>query len=829
MNIRKIIASLTLGLLVSLSASSAKETRFYVYNAANGLADNSAQTLTCTKTGRLVITTMGQINFFDGQHFTYIDPSSENIFPLEDYFGNYHLYFDRYHHLWLKNRHSVTCVDLTTESFVNSVENVFKELGVTEKVTDIFCDQRNEVWLLTAKGLYSTEMHRFYKVRERLNLQDVEVYEDRYLMLFYGNGLLEVLDLKSGGKLREVMPFDEKKQVIYSGTSVVYADGKTIYQIRNGQQHGILMSLDVDNWQFKSILEVPYSLNNITKKDSLCYIPSAYGYWTFDQEKDKLEHTEYLQLASGGKLLTDINAIAFDKQGGMWAGTELRGLLYARPMASPFHVYTWEEHRATELAAMMDRKLTIRTVYRDKPVNCVFRDSRGWDWVGTSTGLQLYKDKNRNLPEVITRRDGLLNNVIHTIIEDDDHHIWVGTSYGLSCLVINDKGIRYLNNYNSWDGIPTESFVNGRAIRLPDGSIAMQMLDHVLEFNPLKMITLDKKGNFSILPKLIRIMVNGNVIKTGQEVDGEVILPKAVSRTPVINLNYNQNSVSLTFSALNYFRPQQTYYKVRVNGLDDTWRILTQANSGGLVDRQGQLHLPLVSLKPGSYRIEVQTSMVPDEWNTVPYEWVVNIHEPWWRTTGVMVIYGLLISLLVIINLYLYIRNSRMRAVRKSEEQSVIKRIKNLVERCNNRSGEKLEPIPDEINGYISDPQNELTSEFMDMMIKIMPVVQSNKPTDLTMQMLSSAAGMDISKFYGLVMTNIYKSPRPLARRVMLKHAAELLEKTDKNMGEIAYECGFISANFMIASFFRHKKMTPESYRRYYGMNKGEDSQTSDQ
>lgn len=824
MNIRKIIVSISLGLsLVSLSASSANENRFYVYNAANGLADNSAQTIVCTKTGRLVITTMGQINFFDGQHFTYIDPSSENIYPLRDYQGNYHLYFDRYHHLWLKNRRSVTCVDLSTERFVSSVEDVFKDLGVSEEVTDMFCDQKNEVWLLTAKGLYGTEMSHYYKVHERLILQDVEVFDQQYLMLFYGNGLMEVLDLKTGGKIREVMAYDQERQSLYNGTSVVYADGKTIFQIRNGQQHGILMSFDVDQWQYKTIMEQPYSLNNIVKRDSLYYIPSAYGYWTFNQVKDQLNHIEYLQLASGGKLLTDVNAIAFDRQGGMWAGTELRGLLYARPMTSPFRVYTWENPRATELAAMMDGKVTPRTVYRGKRVNCVFRDSRGWDWVGTSQGLRLYREKNRNLPEMITRSNGLLNNVIHTIIEDDLHHIWVGTSYGLSCLVMNNDGIRYLNSYDSWDGIPAESFVNGRAMNLPGGAIAMQMLDHVLEFNPSNMITIGKKCNFEILPKLIRIMVNGNDIKTGQVVDGEVILPKAISRTPVINLNYYQNSVSLTFSALNYFRPQQTYYRVRVNGLDDTWRVLTQSNSGGLVDKQGQLHLPLISLKPGSYRIEVQASMVPDEWLSVPYEWVVNINEPWWRTTGVLVFFGLLVSVLVLINMYYYLRNSRMLAVRKSEEQGVIKRIRTFAERCNNESGEKLEPIPDEINGYITDPQNELSSEFMDMMIKILPIVLSNKKTGLTMQMLSSSAGMEISQFYGLVMSNIYKSPRPLMRRVMLKNAAELLEKTDKNLDEIAYECGFISANYLIASFYRHKKMTPETYRRHYGKFKEAD------
>ena len=90
MNRRSLLTRLML-LLVALTAGlqvQADEPRFYVYNASNGLADNSAQTIYCTKTGRLVITTMGQINFFDGNNFTYIDPSRENTYHLSNYTGN---------------------------------------------------------------------------------------------------------------------------------------------------------------------------------------------------------------------------------------------------------------------------------------------------------------------------------------------------------------------------------------------------------------------------------------------------------------------------------------------------------------------------------------------------------------------------------------------------------------------------------------------------------------------------------------------------------------------------------------------------------------------
>lgn len=812
-SMKKNIAWLMLGFwLVSGLSMVAQEKKFYVFNAANGLSDNSAQTINCTKTGRLVITTMGQINFFDGQTFTYIDPSTENIYPLKNYSGNYHLYFDRYHHLWLKDTHSVTCVNLTTERFVDSVGDILKEFGMEEDIQDLFVDIDNVVWLMTNKGLYCVESKRTYPIRKGLELQDMDVFREKYLLLFYNNGLMEVFDLKTGKILSDSRAYAKELASKYDRSSVLMNDEHSFFQLRNGKDESIMMKLDPQTWQWKTLLQLPYHMNNFALQDSVLYIPTSYGYYTYDLKTEQTTHVEQLQMATGDKLLTDINAMAFDRQGGMWVGTQKRGLLYARPFTTPFHVYRWDHRRAIELTKLME-PLDGQYMYKGKQSNCVYCDSRGWTWVGTTTGLQVYKKSSDNLPQIITRQDGLLNNVIHTIIEDDDHNIWVGTSYGISCLVMENDGLRFINSYNEWEDIPDESFVNGKSIRLSDGSIAMQMLDHVVEFNPNSMKTLNDNSFKEVYPKLIRLMVNGNVIRTGQELDGNVILDKALSRTPEINLNYNQNSVSLTFSALNYFRPQQTYYRVRVRGLDDTWRILTRYNSGGLVDRLGQLHLPLVSLKPGSYTVEVQTSLVPDKFETVPYEWVVNVNEPWWRTTGMMVLASLILLTLIVINAYYYLRNTKMRTLRNSQEQSVIKRIKSFAERSSMLGSEKLEAIPEEIHGVGTDPQNELAPEFMDMMVKLMPTVLSKDSDQMTMRELSNEAGMNVQRFYRMVMANIYKNPRALAKRMMIKKATGLLKDTEMEIPEIANLCGFSTPNYFIATFFHEKKMTPHAYR----------------
>lgn len=787
---------------------------FQAYNASNGLADNSAQTIHCATSGRVVITTMGQINFFDGNRFSYIDPSKESVYPLSHYYGNYHVYVDKYHHMWLKNTHTVTCVDLLTEMFVSSIEDVFRGFGVGETVEDLFVDGNGVAFLLTEKGLYNVDSKKYFKVREKLNLQDLDTYKNRYLLLFYENGELDVVELSTGTSVYTSKAYKGDDIQKYNRSSVLYKDENVFYQIRNGNKEAILQSFDISKWEWKRLLETPYHLNNIEKKGNWLYIPCEYGYWVVDVELGSAGHVEELRMMNGRVIGTDINAMCFDRQGGMWIGTEKWGLLYSRPFAAPFVTYTWDEPESMKYDAMMANIPSYRT-FKGKTVNALFKDSRGWIWVGTSSGLHLYRKESDKLPHVITRRDGLLNDVIHSIVEDKQHHIWVGTSYGISCLKLDDDGrILDILSYNQYDNVPDESFVNGKALCFADSSIVMQSLDHVVAFNPSHMSTLHSSMGFDLHPELVGLMINGNRVRTGEEYNGKVILDQALIRMKEFNFDYDQNSLSLTFSALNHFRPQQTYYRVRVKEMDKAWKVMTPYNSQGMVDNKGQFHLPLPSLKPGTYTIEMQASMGINDWDTEPRVWVIHINEPWWRATGLFILLGLLLLGLFLYNVYLYVRNANMKARRISEEKGILRRIKVFVDRCINTKDELLEPQAEEISGLGIDSTSVLSEEFIQTMLKLLPFVKDKRMPQLSMKMLSQKAGMDLQSFYTLMNSNIYKNPRELVKQVMMTRAEEMLRTSGEDIADIAEKCHFSTPNYFIASFFREYHLLPEEYRR---------------
>ena len=241
---------------------------------------------------------------------------------------------------------------------------------------------------------------------------------------------------------------------------------------------------------------------------------------------------------------------------------------------------------------------------------------------------------------------------------------------------------------------------------------------------------------------------------------------------------------------------------------------MTPYNSQGMVDNKGQFHLPLPSLKPGTYTIEMQASMGINDWDTEPRVWVIHINEPWWRATGLFILLGLLLLGLFLYNVYLYVRNANMKARRISEEKGILRRIKVFVDRCINTKDELLEPQAEEISGLGIDSTSVLSEEFIQTMLKLLPFVKDKRMPQLSMKMLSQKAGMDLQSFYTLMNSNIYKNPRELVKQVMIMRAEELLRTSGEDIADIAEKCHFSTPNYFIASFFREYHLLPEEYRR---------------
>ena len=753
---------LLLTLAVTVQARAEGEQRlFFSFDASNGLADNSAQTIKCTKTGRMVITTIGHINFYDGDAFTHIDPKPEDLFPLPGYQGHYHLYFDRFHHLWLKDKGAVTCLDLLTERFIQNVDSVIKAMRVKHRVDDMFGDSANRLWFMCGRTLTCKVLDKDIPVIRDQELQDMDVYKDSLLLQFFADGVVAAFELKSGRHLYDMVAYESAADMDrYAESTVLCPDGERYYQIRNGAKESVLLCFDVERRQWQRLMAVPYHLNNMVLHGGKLYVACEYGYWTYDLATGSKEQTRTLMLEQGRRLETDVNTLAFDRQGGMWIGTEKRGLLYASPINTAFTTYAWDQPQAGYYERLMTEALKGAGPL-GRHVNCEYRDSRGWLWIGTYTGLQMRRHDG-DVPYIYSLKDGLLNEMVHSVIEDNNHDIWIGTSYGISHLFIRNDSVWHVENYNHLDNVPNESFVNGRAIKLDDGTIVMQALDHVVTFNP-DFYRNDTVQRMTLLPKLIRLTVNGFEAQPGLEIDDEAILEKSITRTGEFSVDYDHNTLVFTFSGLNYARPLQTYYRFRVKGVYNKWQVASYTMTRKLVSSQGLLRLPLVGLKPGKYEIEVQVSMVPDYWPQEPFVWTLWVEEPWWRSTGIYLGLGIIILALLTGNFYYFNRNTRLRMIRNNEEEEIMKRIRYYKNRCESMLSEVTATTED------AGPEDDtaLSKEFIGMMLKILPYMNQHKNRHITMRDLAGVTGLEVEQLYTLLSANLYKSPLRLV--TMLK------------------------------------------------------------
>lgn len=810
------IITILLLLTTSLKIGAIDGRTFQVIDASKELADNSAQIVVCTKTGRMIISTLGNINFYTGSSFTHIGTRQEYQYQLPKYKGNYHLYFDRKHHIWLKNTHTVTCVDLLMEEFVTNVDSVVKSMGAQGPIQDLFVDSVGGVWFLMDEGLYGVNNQKTYNVLRDQNLQDVDVF-DSLLVTFYDSGEEITQDLNTGRTMHRTKAYDWETSQRYNNSSSIlrYEDG--YFQVRNGAKESVFMFFDVKKCEWTIIQEFPYHTNNMALHHDRIYIPSEWGFWIYDIGKKEMTWVKEITLSDGNVIQTDCNTMAFDRQDGLWIGTERRGVLYARPTIPVFQSIPWSDPAASKYEAMMEEQEQNITEFQGMRANCMYMDSRGWSWIGTLTGLYLYKTPQSE-PIVFSRTNGLYNNVIHSVVEDKNHHIWVATSNGISCIRFKNNEVVFVNSFDTTDGVPSESFANCKAMLLDDGRIVMQSIDHIVLFNPDNLDELNTPHPTMQFPKLVRLMVNGNYIEAGMKVDDNIIIDRALSRVWDINLKSTQTTVSLTFSALNYYRPLQTYYRIRVEGLKgyEDWAVYSIFNSDGKVDSKGMFTFPLLGLKPGTYTVELQTSMYPDVWDNKPYKWNIIVNQPWWQTTGLIWLLAFILLTLAIINLVFYVRNERMRLHRNHEEEDIIHKIRKFVSRCDASTSDLLSPTQDDFRQDLDNTASKMSPQFIKVMMELMPFVREHMQGELTMTQLGAAAKMDVVALYELIMADIYKNPRELARIYRLERAADLLKNSNLTIEQIAKECGFYTPNYMIGNFFHHYKMTPGEYREQF-------------
>lgn len=314
--------------------------RFECLDTEDGLSSNSVFHILQLQDGRMVVTTEGCINLYDGKMFKQYPCMAHEVTRISNYHGAYHVYADKENRLWVKEWGNVWCMNLDTGKFVN--------LRDMQPMTDVFIDSQREVWLVADTTVRCDDGRLFHTLPEWENLQDLDADAD-CLYLFYSTGIVACYDRDSRQLLYTsqspmLAPFDKEGELVqvcpyedYELTSLVVrgADG-FFYQLRGGKRY-IFLCFDPDSREWRTIFETStgafHSLCVPDDESALIGCPT--GVWSIGLHTGEMMLHSAIETVGGETWQTGVNSVVCDDRGGLWLGSwkgVLRAdTLYARP------------------------------------------------------------------------------------------------------------------------------------------------------------------------------------------------------------------------------------------------------------------------------------------------------------------------------------------------------------------------------------------------------------------------------------------------------------------------------------------------------------------
>ena len=206
----------------------------------------------------------------------------------------------------------------------------------------------------------------------------------------------------------------------------------------------------------------------------------------------------------------------------------------------------------------------------------VMEDSRGIIWQGSFCGVLVF-DQKRKTCSLIDMQDGLFGSSVCSIIEDQQHNIWVVTDHGVSKVVPQQQedGTWQFNisSYNNRDGLQQAVYNQRSTCLTHDGKILIGGQGGLDIINPKAMTDVKSKER----PIFSGLQLFDADVPVGHEIDGRVILDEALEECREITLNYNdQFTIQLASDAGIVNNGKRFVYKLE--GFNDNWVRTSELN-----------------------------------------------------------------------------------------------------------------------------------------------------------------------------------------------------------------------------------------------------------
>jgi ligand-binding sensor domain-containing protein/signal transduction histidine kinase/DNA-binding response OmpR family regulator len=665
----------------------------------NSLSNNYVTSVLQDSKGNFWISTYNGLNKFNPRvsqsSFTkyYHDSKDTSVIGSNLIWNIFNSHFEQ-NTFWICNAGGLNYYNSDSNSFSNLTFPYDKELQFGNSVGSMIEDRsdgRRVYWIGTYSGLLEYDLIN--------NISNRFFYRENIPHSLTSNQINSMIEDRSGviwiGTENGVNYFSTKKQKFNYSLSN-NSKHNNFDALQNSNVTAICNSDDASIW-----VGTPSGLSLIKYKGQKEFLESSLKFsklnvWTLNKGNSNI-----LWIGTYGQGLKELNiktnavksidiksefqmpslfryvkSIMQDKDGKVWIGYWGSGLVRYNPVKKEFKVWINDENDLHSLS------------YND--VWVIYEDSRGRIWIGTNGGgLNLYNKEKQNFFRLLhesQKKNGLSSNSIFSICENNKFKfksnenqtvLWVGTSYGLNKVTIND--LDFVNNENQLnvniriytvkDGLPDNSVKS--IVQDNDGKLWLGTSNGLSEFNPIteKFVNYSKSNglngndfNFSagLITKEGLIFLGGtsgmNIFNPSQIVQSSYTPPIQITdfqlfnesikvgddsplKTDIsfadeINLSYDQNIFAFQFSALDYNSSKSIHYAYKLEGVDKDW-----INSGT------RRYAAYTNLNPGEYTFLVKGTNSDGVWSDKFKALKITINSPWWKTGWAYFFYLLLIFL----------------------------------------------------------------------------------------------------------------------------------------------------------------------------------------
>lgn len=256
----------------------------------------------------------------------------------------------------------------------------------------------------------------------------------------------------------------------------------------------------------------------------------------------------------------------------------------------------------------------------------VFQSRNGTLWIGTyDNGLLAYNPRNRQFRHFTDFK----SHDILAVREDSHGNIWCSSSYGIYRIDPLSGGI---TSYLKQDGIPGNQYHEKCSYTDADGLIYFGGNYGLQQILPDNLTTL--RHHIPIYLTELRTL--------NREAENDQITQTDLPFLKNLDLDYDNNALSIGFTGLNYNSPVE--YAYMLEGFDKMWIYTGEYN-----------HAIYSNLPPGNYRFLVKVKE-NDLWSEPTHLLQVSVAEAPWLHPLAKVAYALLIIIMVAMLTQLYIR-----------------------------------------------------------------------------------------------------------------------------------------------------------------------------